>query len=188
MIVVIDNTVLHTSICKPFLLAYLKANKQDYITVRTKSRLVSVCRDNDVTGFILTGSSQHLRNIDVDKYEMNAMAVDSGLPVLGICFGSQFINAYFGGKIRYSGPLKNLIKDVTILKNDKTFKANFLASYYIHTLADVCVPLYVETKSKRVVFFKHGSNKMKIYGVLFHPESNLVETHFVLDDFIGKCC
>lgn len=187
MIIVIDNTVLHTSICKPFLLAYLKENNHEFIVVRTKSRLVKVWEDNDVTGFILTGSSQHLHNIDADKFEMNAMAVDSGLPVLGICFGSQFINTYFGGKIRYSGSLKNIIKDVSILKNNKTFKANFMASYYIHTLADVCVPLYVETNSKRVVFFKHGSTRKKIYGVLFHPESNLAETKFVLDDFIGKC-
>jgi GMP synthase-like glutamine amidotransferase len=185
MIVVVDNTLPHSTIlCKPYLIAYLKNSGYPYLVARTLSGLVKIQNNNDVSGFILSGSAQHLHKIDKEKTDMNTMAIESGLPVLGICFGSQFINCYFGGTIKYIGPTKSVIRDVTILKSNKTFEANFIASYYIHTLAPSFKELHKESKTGRVVFFKH--KRRKIYGVLYHPESSLAQAQFVLGHFISK--
>ncbi len=99
---------------------------------------------------------------------------DLGVPVLGICYGMQFLGYHFKGKVRKTklreyGPAALLVNDRTDLFYGLGKKLNCWMSHGDHI--DRLPPGFkrlAHTSNSPIASMK--DSKRKIYGVQFHPE------------------
>lgn len=180
MLVVVDNT---TSTQKQFLtklLAYLDVIGEDYEVVRSFEELQKLPK-NQISRYILSGSSQNIQDMTMYQYAMNLAAIKHGVPVLGICFGAQFLQVLYGGLLKDLGRI--YCKNMNVTSSSHLKKAKFCNQYTIEKLALPLSPLaYYFIDAKRYVcMFRHATQPH--IGVLFHPEDDK-ETHHVLEAFL----
>ena len=126
----------------------------------------------DLAGIILTGGPQSVN--DNDSLKADSKIFDLGVPILGICYGLQYINNYYGGEIETpkngeygKTPLlvdnkSEIFKDVpqesTIWMNHRD-RVSKLADGFKKTAWTLNCPVAgMENKEKN------------IYAVQFHPE------------------
>ncbi|MGD9779458.1 aminodeoxychorismate/anthranilate synthase component II [Methanomethylovorans sp.] len=112
------------------------------------------------------------------------------VPVLGVCFGHQTINAAFGGSVGHAkgGPIHGKTSD--IIHDDsrlfagisQTFSAGRYHSLAIENLAD---ELKVTAKTRDDIIMAVEHTQYPIYGVQFHPESVLTESGMkIVENFL----
>jgi len=189
MLVVIDNTIGPKPIFRQYLLSFLRRQRHGHAIARTLSEVVEISRTKQVSGFILTGSQLHVHDIGRDREAMNTFALRHGAPVLGICFGAQFINLYFGGHLEYTGAPVHHTRGIKIIGAriglvegvPMKLEADFYAAYSISDLAPCMRPICLD-EVQRVVAFRH--KRRRIWGTLFHPESICAHTELILNNFI----
>lgn len=128
------------------------------------------------SAIILSGGPGNVWNMDAPRLDMGIM--DMGVPVLGICYGMQLINEYFGGKC----------SDTLQKEYGET-----------HIKVDAQCPLFAGLREEQAVLMNHGNTvstlgeglaacawsgdavaavrhtQKPIYGVQFHPEVDLTE-------------
>ena len=126
----------------------------------------------DLAGIILTGGPQSVN--DNDSLKADSKIFDLGVPILGICYGLQYINNYYGGEVETpkngeygKTPLlvdnkSEIFKDVpqesTIWMNHRD-RVSKLADGFKKTAWTLNCPVAgMENKEKN------------IYAVQFHPE------------------
>ncbi|MCC7575754.1 MAG: aminodeoxychorismate/anthranilate synthase component II, partial [Methanomethylovorans sp.] len=112
------------------------------------------------------------------------------IPVLGVCFGHQAINAAFGGSIGYAkgGPIHGKTSAI-IHENSRlfagisqTFSAGRYHSLAIEKLAD---ELKATARTPDGIIMAVEHMKYPIYGVQFHPESVLTESGMkIVENFL----
>lgn len=124
------------------------------------------------------------------------------IPILGICLGHQTIAQVFGSKIiQAKQPMHGKVSSIT-LKDNKLFRGirkQILATRY-HSLVVENIPkgfeeiawTYDTLKGKKEKIKKEikvnmgiANNKLKIYGLQFHPESIMTrEGKKILENFL----
>jgi anthranilate synthase component 2 len=102
------------------------------------------------------------------------------IPVMGICFGHQAINAAFGGTVGHakSGPVHGKTSDISH-KGSQLFEGlpeNFKVGRY-HSLAinELAEGLIVTATTSDGIIMAVEHKEYPVYGVQFHPESILTE-------------
>jgi anthranilate/para-aminobenzoate synthase component II len=200
MIVVIDNTRNQkVQMFFPKLIKYLNKNDIDHCIIEGDinglNELKKILKKKNVivSGIILSGSPIMLNeSSNVEDYICNLYCLKNliNIPILGICFGCQLINVYFGGNLYDLHEVKCL--KMHIEPNDKNNEMwnslNGNAQFCCRYLPQ-CVPnkhlntlMYVNEKGLKLpCVIQH--KKRNIIGVMFHPEA-LKKTHKVLDHFI----
>ncbi|MEA3248992.1 MAG: type 1 glutamine amidotransferase [Patescibacteria group bacterium] len=112
--------------------------------------------------------------------ELTKVAVRSGMPVLGLCFGAQFMADALGGKCiadKENEEIGTCVVQVTDEASDdplfrdypKSFKATEGHHDRIEYLPDGCTVLATTAKCPMQAF---RIGKGPVYGVQFHPELN----------------
>lgn len=200
MIVVIDNTRNQkVKMFYPKLIKFLDTSKISYVVVNgdidglNELKKLLHRKNDKIKGIILSGSPIMLNeNSNIDDYICNLYCLKHlhHIPILGICFGCQIINMFFGGTL-YDMQEVKCVK-MNIEGTDEKWrsldgKAQFCCRYLPR-----CVPMkelrtlmytsYDSMKLPSVIQHK----KYNIIGVMFHPEA-LKKTHKVLFDFIENC-
>lgn len=172
------------------LLAFLKDEPR---SANNKGSSVSVVRNaddfnaalkNGANRVIMGGSEVHVHQVDRKGHrkQLADLAIRSGLPVLGICFGAQMINAHFGGSLREMDELMCKKRSVRWLKDGRKGAASPLAAYKF------CLKFMVDDLGKGLVeraVLSHGNDRgtvvafshdaLGLHGVLFHPEATMKE-------------
>ncbi len=173
---------------------YTKVIDRKVRALGVKSEILPIGADpevlSDFQGVILSGGPESVWHENALSY--NPKLFDTGLPILGICYGMQLINVAFGGvvaggvkseygecdiKVDLSCPLfDGLDETQTVLMSHgdavKEHAPGFIASAYT---GEVVAGIYNEEK--------------KIYGVQFHPEVDLtVNGTKMLENFLRKIC
>jgi anthranilate/para-aminobenzoate synthase component II len=182
MIIVVDNTRGSQNTYYNLLIMYLKSRKLAHRTVRDVAKMKDVLRNSKVDQIILSGSTAHIPEMDETHAILNEMALKSGKPVLGICFGAQFICTYFGGTIER---MSKMVCDWRCLNGThENVKARFCARYRIDTIPTCMMSLSTSKLcgTNTIVHFRHMSSP--ITGLLFHPEYDKY-THHILDELLG---
>ena len=171
MIVVLDLAVnVHFYI--PKLLNYFRIRNLPFKYVKTVEELKAVPVVHCV---ILTGSDLFVT--DVHKHPRisalldYAMKLPVNVPRIGICFGSQFLYAYAGGK------LERLPRAICSTRNIQTELPVDHVQFCLHEVFADPVPADIEVLATarlgnkvRPCAFKY--KRRDWYGFLFHPEAN----------------
>lgn len=130
--------------------------------------------------YILSGSATHVPQMSDDQKRLNVAAIRSGRPVLGICFGAQFLAKYFGGEIT---KMSRFVCDSRVIRPDG-FRARFCAQYRVLHLSNTLVctqTAHLDGESDAIVAFRHKSRP--IFATLYHPEY-YQHTHGIIMDFV----
>lgn len=88
------------------------------------------------------------------------------IPIIGICYGAQFIANKFNSRFVRS-KIKNNNKHSVIFSNKKKFKVNSFHNYEIKTLSKK-FEIDAKTEDGNIELF--NSLKLKVIGVIWHPE------------------
>lgn len=112
------------------------------------------------------------------------------VPVLGVCFGHQAINAAFGGSVGHAkgGPIHGKTSDIShddsrlFADMPQTFSAGRYHSLAIEILAD---ELKATARTPDGIIMAVEHTQYPIYGVQFHPESVLTESGMkIVENFL----
>ena len=125
---------------------------------------------NDI--YDLVKSQNNLIRNQLDKKILNN-AIKKKIPVLGICYGAQFISHFFNNKVfKKKGHVKKnnkiIIKDKSYLNKNfikvKCFHNYAIGAHKNFDLIGIC-------EDETIEFYKIKNTK--IYGIMWHPERDL---------------
>ena len=161
-----------------------------YSVVEPASTPIEKIKEIDPIGIIFTGGPNSVYLDDSPKCD-NAL-FDLGIPVLGICYGMQYIAHSFGGKVeagkvREYGPtnvhigtsaiFNGLDKDEIMLMSHTDYVSRVPDGFVTTATTDDCPCVAIENSAKR------------IYGVQFHPEvERSIHGEKVLENFVINVC
>ncbi len=159
--------------------------------VSCMSDLSELKNDSDLKGIILSGgpSSVYLRNAPV----LSKQIFDSGVPILGICYGLQLLSHHFkgevgGGKTREYGKTKIGSSAKSQLFEGVKKDLTVWMSHGDH-IKQLPGEFKVTSRSENGLISSFESKKDNIYGVQFHPEVHHTEHGIkILHNFLFKIC
>lgn len=144
-------------------------------------------------GIILSGSPASVNGegrLDVDIKRLAQIA-----PVLGVCYGAQYIADLYGGKVAKSSKREYGKAIVHGDHSSPLFKNISDKSQVWMSHADTILSLgegfeiIGHTDSIPIAGFYYGQEKHPIYGIQFHPEvTHTLEGKLVLHNFLSKIC
>lgn len=182
MILIIDNTRNDKNTYLGKIESIFNNHKLPFIKVSSIDDLSKI-KIYEITAVLISESppvrdksSENKENIELNKLAME-MFIDKAA-IVGICFGCQFINTYFGGTLK---KLDNVYCETGLVhfKNHKKIHIQYCLRYIIDRLAPDFKPL-AHSVLHGITFPSMIAHKTKeIYGMLFHPEF-LEETEFIL--------
>lgn len=200
MIIVIDNTRNQkVKMFYPKLINFLEKSNATHSVINGDIHGLSELKKlihkkgKSVKGIILSGSPIMLNETsNIDDYICNLYCLKhlTHIPILGICFGCQLINMYFGGTLYDMLNVHCIKMDVEgvekkwhILNGKAQFCCRYLPKYVpVKELETLMYTTYNNNKLPCVIQHK----KYNILGVMFHPEA-LKETQIILYEFLHNC-
>ena len=148
-------------------------------------------KEKGLSGIILSGGPASV-------YEENSPAIPNeifnlGVPVLGICYGGQFIAREFGGKVRKADSREYGRVKLEILSEDNLFKGIEQDSlcWMSHTDYIEKAPegFEITAKSETCSVCAMKNEEKKIYAVQFHPEVEHTEKgREIINNFLFNVC
>ena len=150
--------------------------------------------NNYTKGIILSGGP--LNVYEINKYSFDKKIIQSGVPILGICFGHQILSKLNGGKVKQSKHREFGLANIN-KKKESLLTKNFFNNKTINKVwmshADQVSKL---PKNFNVIASSQNSkfaiieNKIKkFYGVQFHPEVTHTENgKKLISNFIFLIC
>jgi anthranilate/para-aminobenzoate synthase component II len=198
MILVVDNTADQSiAMYLPKLLSYLRQRGYQYRVVRSIDDMKHIM---NVQGIILSGSpimvteKDFIDNNDVFFTNVHAIHVKHGVPILGICFGCQFLNVLWGGDLHKLR--STLCKTVPVeFCQEKIMGTKIPASPHEFQFCCRYTPNKIPHQFRALAHMtREGKQypcmirhkRLPIFGTLFHPEYH-ADTHWVLDAFMKQC-
>ncbi len=161
-----------------------------YSVVEPASTSIEKIKKIDPIGIVFTGGPNSVYLENSPKCD-NAL-FDLGIPVLGICYGMQYIAHTFGGKVeagnvREYGPtgvhigksaiFDGLDKDEIMLMSHTDYVSRVPDGFTTTATTDDCPCVAIENSARR------------IYGVQFHPEvERSIHGEKVLENFVINVC
>lgn len=131
-------------------------------------------------------------------YEDNAPLVDAkvlqlGIPVLGICYGSQLIGHLLGGKVQKAEHREYGKKAMEVNTNNVLFQgvSPQTTSWMSHTyfISEPPAGFVSTAKTDTCPVAAMANDAKKLYGVQFHPEVvHTPEGTTILQNFLYKIC
>jgi GMP synthase (glutamine-hydrolysing) len=159
--------------------------------VSCTSDLSKLKDDSDLKGIILSGGplSVYVKNAPA----LSKQILDSGVPILGICYGLQLLSYHFkgkvgGGKTREYGKTK-----IRRTAKTKIFDGvnNHLTVWMSHGdhIKQLPKEFKVTSRSENGLISSFENIKDKIYGVQFHPEVHHTQQGIkILHNFLFGIC
>ena len=161
-----------------------------YSVVEPANMPVEKIKELNPIGIIFTGGPNSVYLENSPKCD-NAL-FDLGIPVLGICYGMQYIAHSFGGKVEpgtvreygrtnvhigHSALFDGLDKDEIMLMSHTDYVSAVPDGFATTATTDDCPCVAIENSEKRV------------YGVQFHPEvERSIHGEKVLENFVLNIC
>ncbi len=149
---------------------------------------------DDIKAVILSGSPFSVKEEDALHIDLSQLL--GKVPVLGICYGAQYIADYCGGKVERSTKREYGKAELQLIDQEEAFFADMQAASQIwmsHGDSILEIPqgyeLIAKTDSIPVAAFKAGEGlyDQPVYGIQFHPEVyHSVEGARLLNNFIRK--
>ena len=165
-----------------------------YQVVRSKKDMDQLTKQiqSTITGIILSGSpvstesyAGHQELMDTNWYIVKQFP---SIPILGICFGCQFLNMVAGGTLqRFRQPVQ---KTIPVLFSGKqkgySHEFQFFCHYGPKEIPSPFRALAHATMDGQRVPCMIRHKTLPIFGTLFHPEFH-AKTHWILEQYLDVC-
>jgi len=143
--------------------------------------------DNSVKGIILSGSPFSVH--DQSHPTINLKNIVGKIPILGICYGAQFITVYFNGKVERSDKREYGRAELLLQGGSELFKGieNQTQVWMSHTdhIKQLPNDFNITARTKNIPIAAFENTKHKIFGVQFHPEVyHTLEGKKILENFV----
>lgn len=149
---------------------------------------------DDIKAVILSGSPFSVKEEDALQIALDELL--GKVPLLGICYGAQYIANFCGGKVERSTKREYGKAELQLINKEEVFFSDMKPSSQIwmsHGDSILEIPegyeLIAKTESIPVAAFKskEGLYDNPVYGIQFHPEVyHSVEGGLLLENFIRK--
>jgi len=161
------------------------------------SEIISASKDLDesflyfTNGIILSGSPYSVHDENTPQFKIGNFI--GKIPILGICYGAQFIAKKFSGIIKKSNKREFGKSKLLIIKESLLFK-NIPKQFYVwmshsDTIENIPNFFNVIAKTENINIAAFESFEKKLYGVQFHPE--VIHTEYgleILKNFVFNIC
>ena len=161
-----------------------------YSLVKSGSIGAEEVRKINPIGIILTGGPNSVYGESAQDFDAEILSL--GVPVLGICYGMQYMAYSFGGvvkegTVREYGQTKVFIGDCAIF--DGLGKEEEMLMSHTDYVAQVPDGFKVVATTSDCPCAAIANEDKKLYGVQFHPEvERSVNGMKVLENFVLKVC
>lgn len=148
--------------------------------------------DHTVKGVILSGSPFSVRDENAPIPDIDR--IKGRIPLLGICYGAQFLAHYFGGEVKQSDSreygrarLNYINTDIPLLRNLSSNTQVWMShGDTINTLPENCK---VVASTEDVQVGAYAVTDEPTFGLQFHPEVyHTTEGNVILHNFLGEIC
>jgi GMP synthase (glutamine-hydrolysing) len=148
--------------------------------------------DQYTKGVILSGSPFSVRDKDAPNPELEN--IKGKLPLLGVCYGAQFLSHNFGGEVLPSNTreygranLKLVDNDNPLLRNMSTFSQVWMS--HGDTIASIPANYKIIASTQDVKVAAFQIENEETFGIQFHPEVyHSVEGMELLRNFVVNIC
>ncbi len=148
--------------------------------------------DESVKGVILSGSPFSVRDENAPRPDLSA--IKGKLPLLGICYGAQYMAHFFGGEVAPSDSREYGRAKLGFIDNDSDlFKDMTLHTQVWMSHGDTIVKLprnyRVIASTEDVNYAAYKIDEEKTYAIQFHPEVyHTTEGKQLLSNFVTDIC
>jgi GMP synthase (glutamine-hydrolysing) len=145
----------------------------------------------DIKGVILSGSPHSVREENPPQPDLSA--VKGKIPLLGLCYGAQYLAHFFGGEVGRSSSREYGRANLNFIGKNELFKAVPDNSQVWMSHADTILKLpdnfelIASTKDVKMAGFQVKGEQT--YGIQFHPEVfHSTDGHQILKNFVYDIC
>ena len=151
--------------------------------------------DPSIIGVILSGSTYSV--YDPEEFKVDLQQFRGKLPILGICYGAQYISHTLGGKVEPAGTREYGRANLNFIEDGNPLFKGFDKDSQVwmshgDTITAIPQGFRCIASTEKVKFAAYQANDEKIWGVQFHPEvfhslqGTLLLKNFVVDICGGK--
>ncbi len=148
--------------------------------------------DNSVKGIVLSGSPFSVR--DKNSPKINLENIKGKFPILGVCYGAQYLSHHFGGEVLPSNQREYGRANLKFIdKTDKLFEKIIIGAQVWMSHGDTItkIPAHYKitasTESVKVGAFKIDNEET--YGIQFHPEVyHTTQGSELIKNFVVNIC
>jgi GMP synthase (glutamine-hydrolysing) len=148
--------------------------------------------DETVKGVILSGSPFSVRDNDAPKLDLSE--IKGKIPVLGVCYGAQYLAHFFGGEVAPSNSreygranLGYIDHDCILFKNIKLHTQVWMS--HGDTIITMPKSYKVVASTEDVNFAAFKIDDEQSWGIQFHPEVyHTTEGLQLLENFVSDIC
>ena len=145
----------------------------------------------NLAGIILTGGPQSVNNEDSPKADKKIF--DLGVPVLGICYGHQFINQVYGGEIETPKLAEYGKTELSVDNKSKLFEKipekSIIWMNHKDRVGKIAEGFKAIAKTANTEIAAMENVEKGLYSVQFHPE--VVHSEYgreILENFVLNIC
>ncbi len=148
--------------------------------------------DSTVKGIILSGSPYSVRQEDAPQFDFAAF--HGKLPILGVCYGAQYLAQHNGGEVKASNTREYGRANLQyIVENNPLFKQVPLNSqvWMSHgdTITNIADNFEVIASTDSVKVAAYHIKDTQTYGIQFHPEvTHSLDGKQLLQNFLVDIC
>ncbi len=148
--------------------------------------------DNSIKGVILSGSPSSVRDENAPRFDLSN--IKGKLPLLGVCYGAQYLAHHFGGEVKASNTREYGRAMMSVVKNDDILLKGLSVESQVwmsHGDTICSIPehytIIASTESVPVAAYKIEGEES--WGIQFHPEVyHSVEGKQLLRNFLFDVC
>ncbi|NBW29658.1 MAG: glutamine-hydrolyzing GMP synthase [Flavobacteriales bacterium] len=148
--------------------------------------------ESNVKGVILSGSPFSVRDASSPRPDLSE--IKGKIPLLGVCFGAQFLAHYFGGEVSPSSTREYGRANLSFVESDNILTkgmSNDSQVWMSHgdTIARIPSNYSIISSTKDVEIAGYAINDEQTFGIQFHPEVyHTSEGKLLLSNFIVSIC
>ncbi len=148
--------------------------------------------DPDIIGVILSGSPYSV--YDSEAFKINLDEIRGKYPILGICYGAQFMSYTLGGKVEPAGSREYGRANLEFIEKDNKLFKDFTPNSQVwmshgDTITAIPQGFRKIASTASVEFAAYQSETEPIWGVQFHPEVfHSVQGTLLLKNFVVDIC
>ena len=148
--------------------------------------------DSSVIGVILSGSPYSV--YDPEAFKIDLSEIRGKYPILGICYGAQYMSQIYGGKVEPAGSREYGRANLGYFDSENPLFHGFSDNSQVwmshgDTITAIPEGFHCIASTKKVKFAAYQADNEPLWGVQFHPEVfHSLQGTLLLKNFVVDIC